>query len=219
MLLRNVLLLLTTLFIMACSSQDDLKRAVRVACVGDSITYGLTLKDRAHSAYPSQLGSLLGAKYSVKSFGRSGATLLANGDRPYIKSKEFAASLEFKADVVVIMLGTNDTKERNWIMKEQFEADYLDLIERYRHSNADVKILIALPPPIYSNCCGMSNSKVERAIVPIIKKVAQKSGLGVVDNYSVLREKKLFTDGVHPNSEGSRIIAQQVYREIKKLDD
>jgi lysophospholipase L1-like esterase len=78
--------------------------------------------------------------------------------------------------------------------------------------------LIALPPPIYSNCCGMSNSKVERAIVPIIKKVAQKSGLGVVDNYSVLREKKLFTDGVHPNSEGSRIIAQQVYREIRKLE-
>lgn len=219
MLFRIILLLLTTLFTMACSSQDDLKRSIRVACVGDSIAYGLVLKDRIKNAYPSQLDKLLGSRYSVENFGKSGATLLINGDRPYIKSREFAASLEFKPDIVVIMLGTNDTKEGNWIRKEQLDADYLDLIKKYRRGNRSVKILIALPPPIYSDYCGMSNSKIEKVVIPVIQKVAQKSGIIVVDNYSPLREKRLFKDGVHPSSEGSYIIAQQVYREIRKLGD
>ena len=48
----------------------------RVACIGDSITYGYTLPDREHEAYPVQLQKLLDekfpGKYEVRNFGNSG---------------------------------------------------------------------------------------------------------------------------------------------------
>lgn len=59
----------------------------RVACVGDSITYGAGIADRDRDSYPAQLASMLGDKWVVKNFGHSGATLLKNGDLPYVKTK------------------------------------------------------------------------------------------------------------------------------------
>src|SRR4051812_40315304 len=54
----------------------DKDRKVRVACVGDSITFGSGIPDREHNAYPAQLANLLGDRYEVRNFGVSGATLL-----------------------------------------------------------------------------------------------------------------------------------------------
>ena len=60
--------------------------ARRVACVGDSITYGSGIADRAHDSYPAQLEQILkqyDTAWEVDNFGVSGATLLTNGDLPY----------------------------------------------------------------------------------------------------------------------------------------
>lgn len=86
----------------------------KVACVGNSVTYGYLLPDREQNAYPAQLQRLLGEGYEVGNFGHSGATLLRHGHRPYDKLPEFRQALDFKADIVVIHLGLNDTDPRNW---------------------------------------------------------------------------------------------------------
>ena len=107
-LLRFAVLLAVILLVLrlTCPSQT------RIACVGDSITYGATIRDKSHDSYPAQLGTMLGRKYSVKNFGASGYTLQESCDRPYTSHKRYKKSLDFKPDVVLIMLGTNDTKER-----------------------------------------------------------------------------------------------------------
>ena len=87
---------------------------IKVACVGNSITYGYTLDNRERDAYPSQLQRLLGDSYIVGNFGKSGATLLEKGHRPYVKQEEYQQALQFAADIVVIHLGINDTDPRNW---------------------------------------------------------------------------------------------------------
>src|SRR5208282_1861310 len=83
---------------------DDYKETIRLACVGDSITYGAGVKHRDHNSYPVQLGKLLGDKWEVKNFGHSGATMVKKGDLPYDKTNEYKHALEFKPDVVVIFL-------------------------------------------------------------------------------------------------------------------
>ncbi|HSV13091.1 MAG TPA: GDSL-type esterase/lipase family protein, partial [Tepidisphaeraceae bacterium] len=106
------------------ATQSSSAKLTKVACVGDSITYGSRIEDRAHDSYPAQLGRMLGDQYNVRNFGVSGATLLKKGDRPYNKTKEYQPALDFAADIVVIMLGTNDSKPQNISHKDEFVADY-----------------------------------------------------------------------------------------------
>ena len=56
---------------------------VKVACVGNSVTYGAGIENREINAYPAQLQRMLGDGYEVMNFGKSGATLLNKGHRPY----------------------------------------------------------------------------------------------------------------------------------------
>ena len=101
----------------------------KLACVGDSITHGSGTKIPARESYPAQLAGLLGPGWDVRNFGVSGATLLDKGDRPYTRQRLYKAALDFKADVVVILLGTNDSKPQNWKFKEEFA-------EAVEHMNA-----------------------------------------------------------------------------------
>src|SRR5438309_1365900 len=86
------------------ATQSSSAGVTKLACIGDSITYGSGIKDRAHDSYPAQLAKMLGDKFNVRNFGVSGATLLKAGDRPYSKTKQYQPALDFAADVVVIML-------------------------------------------------------------------------------------------------------------------
>src|SRR5689334_8855673 len=106
--------------------------AAKIACVGDSITYGSGLGDRGTESYPAVLQTLVGSAHTVENFGVSGATLLKNGDKPYWDESAYGSSGSFEPDVVVIMLGTNDAKPQNWSHASEFAGDYAALIEHYR---------------------------------------------------------------------------------------
>ena len=73
----------------AAINPAEYQETIRVACVGDSITYGAGIKNRERDNYPTVLGRLLGKKFQVRNFGVNGATLLKNGDKPYWKQKAF----------------------------------------------------------------------------------------------------------------------------------
>ena len=102
-------LLLLTLLSASLFSVNASSDTIRIACVGDSITYGAGIKDRKNMNYPVQLGKMLGQKYEVKNFGNSGSTMLKKGDKPFWKQREYKAALDFNPNIVVIKLGTNDT--------------------------------------------------------------------------------------------------------------
>ena len=98
---------------------------------------------------PSSLQQKLGAKYQVENFGKSGATLLARGHRPYFQQEEYKKALAFRPDIAVIHLGVNDTDPRNWPnYQDEFIPDYHHLIDTLRAVNPQVRILIARTTPI-----------------------------------------------------------------------
>ena len=71
---------------------------VRVACVGDSITFGAGVADRKNNAYPVVLGKLLGDGVEVRNFGFSARTMLNKGDHPFMKEKKYPHYAEHKAE-------------------------------------------------------------------------------------------------------------------------
>ena len=81
----------------------------RVACVGDSITYGAGIKNRAKNCYPVRLGRLLGPGYGCRNFGVNGATMLKRGDKPYWKQKAFREAIARARVPLLHVCGTADT--------------------------------------------------------------------------------------------------------------
>ena len=122
---------------------------IKVDCVGNSVTYGAGIGNPAEK-YPAQLQMMLGEKYEVKNFGRSGATLLKNGYRPYWNEPEFEEALKFKADIVIIHLGLNDTDPRAWPKyRDEFIRDYTNLIDTFKSVNPDAEVKICRLTPIF----------------------------------------------------------------------
>jgi lysophospholipase L1-like esterase len=200
---------------------------VRVACVGDSITYGAGVKDRAHDSYPAWLGRWLGPDYDVRNFGVSGATLVHRGDRPYFKRKEHGEALDFKPDIIVIMLGTNDSKHRgdgsldadkalnNWQYKADYIPNYEELIAEFRKANPAAKVYVCLPTRCFPGRWGINDKTIHDEIIPMVRQAAAATGAKVIDLYSALPDKAdLLPDTVHPNEAGSKLMAVTVYRAL-----
>jgi len=177
---------------------------IRVACVGDSITFGAGIKDRKTQAYPAQLGRRLGKAWDVRNFGVSGATLLKQGDKPYWKLKAFEQALAFRPHVVIIKLGTNDTKPQNWKHKDAFAADYEAMIDRFAGLATHPRIFMCRPVPAFPGRWGIRDEIIRGEVLPLVDRVAKKKGVGVIDLYAALSGKKeMFPDTVHPNAKGA----------------
>ncbi len=190
----------------------DIAAPTRVACVGDSITYGSGLPDRERTTYPLLLGHLLGEGYEVRNFGVSGATLLRAGNKPWTETGAALRALEWRPEVVVIKLGTNDSKAVNWLAHgEDFEANARALIGDFREASPAARILLCLPVPAWTAGDGIDGGRVAEGVVPALRRAAAADGVELIDLHTPMRARKgWFPDGVHPNPHGAEAIAQRV---------
>lgn len=209
-------ILLAACLISICSFAAE---KTKVACVGNSITYGFLVDNREVNAYPFVLQRLLGSEnYEVGNFGRSRATLLEKGHFPYVQTPEHQAALDFKPDVVVIHLGVNDTDPRNWPnYNSEFVGDYVRLINRFKTVNPNVRVLVALLSPLSAKHprfrSGTRDWRLQ--VQQAVKQVAQATGAELIDFDSPLRDRQhLLPDGIHPNVPGQQILAETVYKAI-----
>lgn len=191
---------------------------VKVACVGNSITYGTGIADREKDSYPVKLQQMLGSGYVVDNFGKPGATLLNKGHRPYMQQKEFKDALAFAGDIVVIHLGINDTDPRNWPnYRDFFIQDYLTLIDSFRVANPKCRILIARMTPIADRHPRFESGTRDwhDEIQLAIEKVAQSAAVQLIDFHEPLYPYPyMLPDAVHPNEEGAALLAKTVYEGI-----
>jgi len=212
-----VLVFVFALFCAASAVQaaDDAK--IRVACVGDSITFGAGVANRGVNAYPVKLGEMLGDGYEVKNFGRSGATMLKQGDLPYWRVPQFNQSTEFSPNIVVIKLGTNDTKPQNWKFADEYAKDYEAMIDHFAALESKPTIYLCSPVPVYKDRWGINEKTVVEEVIPKVTELAKRRCLKVIDLYTALTGiPEMFPDGVHPNAAGAKVLAEAVYKAIKK---
>jgi lysophospholipase L1-like esterase len=197
----------------AADGQSD--EPVKVACVGDSITAGSGIKNR-DNYYPAVLQNMLGQGHEVRNFGVSGATLLEKGNKPYIKQRAYRQALKWRPDVVVIMLGTNDTKKRNWEKHHQhYVADYRALISSFQGANPQAEIHVVLPVPAFPTGFGIRNNVIREEVLPRARQAAELERANLINLYEPFKDKAdLFPDRVHPNAEGAKLMAKHIYNAI-----
>ena len=195
---------------------------VKISCVGDSLTYGSgVLKTRDTDAYPAQLQIKMGTDHLVSNFGLRNATASASGDLPYVESEEYQQSLKSKPDIVVLMLGTNDTKTYNWNASD-YEAGLKELVESYQQLDTKPTVYLMRSPYCYSlDGSDVAEYDIQPEVVSdelggIVEKVAAETGVEVIDLYQLTEgQDELYTDGIHFNAKGYELIADEVYSNLK----
>ena len=194
------------------------KDAVRVACIGNSITFGAGIRNRSRDSYPSVLARMLGDSYWVKNFGVSARTMLNKGDHPYMNEPAYKNALAFNPNIVVIKLGTNDSKSFNWKYKADFMKDAQTMIDAFKGLPSQPKIYLCYPSKAYLTGDGINDDIISKEIIPMIKKLAKKNDLSVIDLHTAMDGMpELFPDRIHPNEKGAQVMAKVVYQSISAL--
>ena len=194
------------------------KDAVRVACIGNSITFGAGIRNRSRDSYPSVLARMLGDSYWVKNFGVSARTMLNKGDHPYMNEPAYKNALAFNPNIVVIKLGTNDSKSFNWKYKADFMKDAQNMINAFKGLPSQPKIYLCYPSKAYLTGDGINDDIISKEIIPMIKKLAKKNDLSVIDLHTAMDGMpELFPDRIHPNEKGAQVMAKAVYQSISTL--
>ena len=210
---KSLLMLLLVLPLLAAAQEK-----IKVACIGNSVTYGYGHKDPKATSYPTRLQQLLGEEYEVRNFGHSGATLLSKGHRPYINLPEYKAALEFAPDIAIIHLGLNDTDPRNWPnYRDEFYGDYINIIEALRNANPKVDVYVCQMTPIFHWHRRFKSGTRDwyHQIQELIPTIAEYGKFEVIDLSRYLYNRPdLMPDALHPDAVGAGIIAKQVYSAI-----
>lgn len=208
--------------------------AIKVACIGNSITDGFGIDMRTAYGYPAQLQQLLGKDYWVKNFGVSARTMLNKGDYPYMNEMAWKDALAFKPDIVIIKLGTNDSKPENWQYSAEFKHDLQQMITTLRPDlTQPVKkkgkkktavqpvgpqIFLCTPIPAFKSTWNINDSIIVNNIIPIQQEVAKEYGLQIIDLHTLFANDgdKMVDDGIHPDNKGARKMAEIIANAIKK---
>ncbi len=191
----------------------------QIACIGDSITYGHGVNGRTKLTWEYFLNGMTGGKYQVLNFGVNGRTLMSSGDCPYVSDMIYRRTLECKADIYLIMLGTNDAGKDSWD-GDRFKREYASFLKTYMDLPHRPKVVAMIPPHVFPMSDGTVGYGVDLDIydnqtVKMIREIAEGMGLQIIDLYSFTEgHPEWFMDGVHPNEEGNRAIAGFLYREL-----
>ena len=195
--------------------------AIRVACIGNSITDGHGIDMAPAYGYPALLQKKLGDGYWVKNFGVSGRTMLNKGDQPYMNEVAWCDAQAFQPDIVIIKLGTNDSKPQNWQHGSEFRHDLVQMITTLRPDLAQPvkkkskkaspkqgrvegspQIYICTPIPALKPSWQISDAVIMNDIIPIQKEVASQYGLQLIDLHTLFDQAPAESTPQGPNSGG-----------------
>ena len=193
----------------------------RIACIGDSITFGAgVIRRRKTDAWPALWQKSLGEGFQVLNYGISGATLQREGDFPYRKVG-FLKQLDLaQPELILLMLGTNDSKPYNW-ERERFAREYEEMVRELKGKSWPHRLVLMTPPKAFPEektglvAFDIQNRTIREEIRPLVLSLGEKYGLQVVDLYALTEEHpEYFCDGVHPNLPGNRVLAEHLQKEI-----
>ncbi|MBR5842388.1 MAG: hypothetical protein IKY64_07275 [Bacteroidaceae bacterium] len=214
--MKKTLILLCAL---VCMGTMTAQEKTKIACIGNSITYGAGIKDR-NDSYPAVLNRLLGTdKYEVRNFGVSARTLLSKGDHPYINEQAYRDAKAFNPDIVTIKLGTNDTKPHNWEHNAEFKDDLRALVTSLRELPSNPTVYLCYPIAAHRLSWGINDSTAYHHVIPYIAEVAKEMDLPIIDLYTPFKPyMHLCPDAVHPREDGAAVIAYEIAKVINEKD-
>ena len=201
-LLPAAFLLMTSL---ACAQSPR-----RVACAGDSITFGDKLPDRAVQSYPAVLARLSNGRFLAGNFGVNGATALTGTDRAWTDTFACRDALAFNPDLVVLMLGINDLAFPD--AYPRYPADLRAIVSRFQSLPSAPRVFLCTLTPIApEEQQAHANRLLRDTMNPAIRAVAAETGATLIDLSAAYPNRlDLLPDGLHPSPEGAELIARTI---------
>jgi lysophospholipase L1-like esterase len=139
--------------------------------------------------------------------------MLKKSDLPYWSTKAWVDAKAFNPTIVVLKLGTNDSKLRNWVNKSDFSADMQSMIDTLRALPSKPTIYLCSPARAFSQRFGIRDSIITTDIIPMVQQVAKKNGLKVIDLYAITKDHpEIYADEIHPNETGAGMLAKEIFR-------
>lgn len=200
---------------------------ITVACVGDSITEGHSSSDRAKYSYPAQLQKLLGQGFKVVNCGKS-ASYVMNLDSVYNVKKEspnlwypntaeYTKLMSSEADIVIVMLGTNDARSMTEAAAQaDFVSSYKSLIRDIQSMESKPEIYIStMIPAVGANIVYQGTTiilpRLLREIAKDMNLPLIETGENVGDYYRV---DLTYHDSTHPTDISYPALAINFYNEV-----
>ena len=205
-------------------SAEETTEPIKVACVGDSLTYGYLSSDQSQKSYPARLQTLLGDGYEVRNFGVNSMTMMAGYSKSYINQSQYTQSIAYDADIIIIMLGTNDSKSEYWNAEEnengeKFRQDTEALIASYEKECTNPRIIFATSPKCLKSevsGVGISSDVIRDEVVPLQRTIAKENNWEMIDMFALTEDEETIyhSDGIHFSDAGYYYEAVCMYEAI-----
>jgi acyl-CoA thioesterase-1 len=191
----------------------------KVVVFGDSITQGSMMpKEDKPKVWVTTVQTDSGGKLEMINEGKGG--------RPTDSVKEFEAMLQRqpKADILVIALGTNDSRDITDRCVPKAVANVKSMVEKGRAAyGAKLVVLLVGPPNINKNALGptkpIANERDGKLVElgAAFEKLAKEMKAEFVSQYGVIPASALAKDGVHPDVEGNVAIAKVMLAKLGEM--
>ncbi|HEX6126616.1 MAG TPA: arylesterase [Pyrinomonadaceae bacterium] len=178
----------------------------KIVAFGDSLTAGFGLTER--ESYPYLLQERLnsdGYNYEVVNAGVSGDTSLGGLERiDWVLEQE-------GVEILVLELGANDLLRGSPVAKMKSNLD--QIIRKAKAKNVKVLLCGMLAPPTMG-------ADYQRAYSNAFPDLANEHGVAylpfLLENVALKRELNQ-ADGIHPNAEGTKIMTENIYKELRPM--
>lgn len=181
------------------------EKKTTVVCIGDSVTEGFGLED-VTCTYPFLLQEFLEETYRVCALS-------------CLQPDCCKEALALCGDVYIILLGTDivqnaQSPEGSTPPEAELESSLLVIIKELRAALPEALIFLATPMPISPYLLDEPAECCLKRLLPCIAAIAADNQLSLIDLYSELSklpEEELAAiyqdDGIHPNVQGTMLIA------------
>ena len=185
---------------------------IRVACIGNGLTYGTGINKRELNSYPAQLQRILGDNYLVRNFGVEGSTIYKDDEKSFRKSAQYQASLDFEPEIIIFSFGLEEAKITGNGQEVNFVKDYKEMVFRYFNLPTALRTIVLTPAPSFDTFGTLDNRVIKNTIMPAIEEVAFSTSSEIVNIYSLLSSGGAnYADNINLSAIGANKIARNIY--------
>jgi len=178
----------------------------KIIAFGDSLTAGFGLSER--ESYPYLLQQKLdadGYEYEVINAGVSGDTTQGGLERI-----DWSLDQE-SVEILILALGGNDLLRG--VPPSQVKSNLAEIIKKAKAKGIKVLLCGMLAPPIM----GPEYQQEFNRLYPELADEYKVAYMPFILEGVALRKELNQADGIHPNVEGTKIMAENIYRYLKPL--